>query len=214
MSKRVMKPGCMLAPLPAALVSCADKEGNTNLITVAWTGIANSEPPMAYISVRPERFSHHMILETGEFVINLTTEKMAKGTDLCGVKSGKDTDKWKAAGFTKGKASVLSCPIVEESPVSIECRVAQVLSLGSHDMFLAEIVAVDAEEKYFDEQDRFDLNAAELVSYTHGSYVEPGKVIGTFGYSVRKKPVSSKSGKKPAQKTKKTGAAKKGSSGR
>lgn len=184
-----MKPGCMLAPLPAALVSCADKEGTANLITVAWTGIANSEPPMAYISVRPERFSYHMIRETGEFVINLTTEKMAKGTDLCGVKSGKDTDKWKASGFTKGKASVLACPIVEESPVSIECRVTQVLSLGSHDMFLAEIVAVDAEEKYFDEKGRFDLNAARLISYTHGAYTQPGDVIGTFGFSVRKKPV-------------------------
>lgn len=196
MSKTVMKPGCMMAPLPAALVSCADKSGNANLITVAWTGITNSEPPMAYVSVRPERFSHHMIEETGEFVINLTTKKMAKGTDFCGVRSGKDTDKWKETGFTKEKAALVGCPVVAESPVSLECKVKEVLSLGSHDMFLAEIVAVDAENRFFDESGRFDLNAAGLMSYMHGSYVEPGSPIGSFGFSVRKKPAR----KKPDQK--------------
>ena len=189
MGKTVMKPGCMMGPLPAVLVSCADKEGNTNLITAAWTGILNSEPPMAYVSIRPERFSHHMIKETGEFVINLTTAAMAAGTDLCGVKSGRDTDKWKAGGFTPEKAAEVKCPIVKESPVSVECRVKQILPLGSHDMFLGEIVAVDADDAYFDRNGRFDLNRAGLISYVHGSYVDAGKVLGTFGYSVRKKPV-------------------------
>jgi len=199
MSKRVMKPGCMLGPLPAVLVSCADKEGKSNLITAAWTGITNSEPPMCYVSIRPERFSYHMIKETGEFVLNLTTEKMAKGTDLCGVKSGRDTDKWQAAKFTPAKAAKVNCPIVEESPVSIECRVKEVLPLGSHDMFLAEIVAVDADEKYFDEKDCFDMNKAGLLSYIHGAYLSQGDVLGTFGFSVRKKSVAGKTtAKKPA----------------
>lgn len=187
MSRVVMKPGCMMAPIPAALISCADKEGNTNLITAAWTGIINSEPAMTYVSIRPERFSHHMISESGEFVINLTTKEMARGTDLCGVKSGRDTDKWGLSGFSKEEAAMVKCPLVKESPVCIECRVAEVRSLGSHDMFIAEILAVDADEKYFDESGRFDLNKAGLMAYVHGSYVELGKVIGTFGFSVRKK---------------------------
>jgi len=187
MSKTVMKPGCMLGPLPAALVSCADKEGKSNLITAAWCGIANSEPPMAYVSIRPERFSHHMIEETGEFVINLTTEEMARGTDLCGVKSGRDTDKWKLGGFTPAKAACVSCPIVEESPVSIECRVTEVLHLGSHDMFLSEILAVDADDRFFDEKGAFKLEDAGLISYIHGAYFTQGKKLGTFGYSVKKK---------------------------
>lgn len=197
MSKTVMKPGCMIGPLPAVLVSCADKDGNSNLITAAWTGILNSEPPMAYVSIRPERFSHHMIKETGEFVINLTTAAMAAGTDTCGVRSGRDTDKWKAGGFTPERAAAVSCPIVKESPVSVECRVKEILPLGSHDMFIGEILAVDAEDAYFEEDGRFDLNKAGLMSYVHGSYVDAGKVIGTFGYSVRKKPAKKAGGRKP-----------------
>lgn len=181
-----MKPGCMMAPIPAALISCSDKDGNTNLITAAWTGIINSEPPMTYVSIRPERFSHHMIKETGEFVINLTTKDMVRGTDLCGVRSGRDTDKWELSGFTKEEASKVKCPLVKESPVCIECRVTEIKKLGSHDMFMAEILAVDADDRFFDEAGRFDLNKAGLAAYVHGSYVELGKSLGTFGFSVRK----------------------------
>lgn len=198
MSRRIMKPGCMMAPLPAVLVSCIDKEGNTNLITAAWTGILCSEPPMTYVSIRKERFSHHMIEETGEFVINLTTREMARGTDLCGVKSGREVNKWELAGFTPEAAATVKAPIVAESPVSIECRVMEKKELGSHDMFMAEITAVNCDEKYFDENGRFDLNAPGLISYTHGSYVESGKVIGTFGFSVKKRTGKKKTGKKKA----------------
>ena len=182
----------MVAPVPAALVRCADHEGNSNLITIGWTGTVNTHPPMAYISVRPERFSHHMIEESGEFVINLTTVSMMRGVDTCGVRSGRDVDKWALTGFTKGPASVVHAPIVVESPVNIECKVTQVLHLGSHDMFLAEVVAVQADEQYFDERGAFDLNAAGLAAYVHGSYVALGDVLGTFGYSVRKKPAGNK----------------------
>lgn len=141
---------------------------------------------MTYVSIRPERFSHHMIKETGEFVINLTTKDMVRGTDLCGVRSGRDTDKWELSGFTKEEASKVKCPLVKESPVCIECRVTEIKKLGSHDMFMAEILAVDADDRYFDEAGRFDLNKAGLAAYVHGSYVELGKSLGTFGFSVRK----------------------------
>lgn len=193
MARKVMKPGCMMSPLPAALVTCADKEGNSNLLTVAWTGIVNSEPPMTYVSIRKERFSHHMIEETGEFVINLTTKAMARGTDLCGVKSGRDGNKWELSGFTPEKAATVNVPLVAESPVCLECKVTEKKELGSHDMFLAKITAVSCDEKYFDEKGCFDLNAPGLMSYNHGSYVENGKVIGTFGFSVRKKKKTQKS---------------------
>ena len=185
MSKRVFKPGNMLYPVPAALVSCMDKEGRSNLITVAWTGTICSDPPMLYISVRPERYSYHMIEETGEFVLNLTTKDMVKGVDLCGVKSGKSTDKWALAGFTPEKGAMVSCPLVKESPVNLECRVKEIRKLGSHDMFLAEIVAVDVDERYFDQNDRFCLNDTGLVAYSHGEYFELGKKLGSFGYSVK-----------------------------
>ena len=177
----------MVYPLPAALVSCADKAGNTNLITIAWTGTICSDPAMLYISVRPERYSHHMLMETGEFVLNLTNEDILYATDICGVKSGKDVDKWKLTGLTPEKAQIVNVPLVKESPVSIECRVTEVKPLGSHDMFLAEVVAVNADEKYFDAEGRFDLNAAKLIAYSHGTYLKTGAVAGTYGYSVKKK---------------------------
>ena len=182
-----MKPGNMVYPLPAALVSCADKEGRTNLITVAWTGTICSDPAMLYISMRPERYSYHMIMETKEFVLNLTNEEIIKATDLCGVRSGRDIDKWKLTGLTPEKAKVVSAPLVKESPVSIECRVTEVKKLGSHDMFIAEVVSVDADEKYLDKNGRFDLNAAGLIAYSHGDYLKTGEKVGSFGYSIKKK---------------------------
>lgn len=187
MSRRILKPGNMVYPLPAALVSCADKDGNINLITVAWTGTICSDPAMLYISVRPERYSYHMIEETKEFVLNLTNEKIIKATDMCGVRSGRDVDKWKLTGLTPEKAKTVRAPLVKESPVSIECKVTEVKKLGSHDMFIAEVVSVDVDEKYFDENGKFDLNAAGLIAYSHGEYLKTGEKVGSFGYSVKKK---------------------------
>ena len=186
MSKREFKPGCMLGPVPTALVSCADDKGNTNLITLAWVGTVNTKPPMVSISVRESRHSYEMIEKSGEFVINLTTEEMVKMVDKCGVISGRDKDKWKMSGFTKEEARKVKAPLVKESPVNIECRVTESKKLGTHVMFLAEVVAVDVEEKYFDENDRLDMNRMGLVAYCHGSYLSLGEVLGTFGYSVKK----------------------------
>lgn len=187
MSKRKMKPGNLLYPLPAALVSVRGKDGRSNLITIAWCGTVCSDPPMLSISVQKRRFSHAMLAETGEFVLNLTTEETARATDLCGVLSGRDVDKWERSGLHEEPASVVSAPLVRECPVNIECRVTETLELGSHDMFLAEVVAVDADERYFDENGRFDLDRCRLIAYSHGEYRALGPVIGTFGYSVRKK---------------------------
>ncbi len=187
MAKQIWKPGNMLYPVPAVVVSVADKAGKDNLITVAWTGTVCSDPAMTYISVRKERWSHHMLMENGEFVINLTNEKILKAVDYCGVRSGRDEDKFAASGLTRGKAEKVSVPVVAESPVNIECRVKQVIELGSHDMFLAEVAAVQVDEAYLDEKGRLDLKKAELVAYSHGSYMALGKELGTFGFSVRKK---------------------------
>lgn len=187
MGKLDFKPGNMLYPLPAVLVSVADKKGNSNLLTIAWTGTICSEPPMVSISVRPERYSHHMIEETGEFVINLTTQQLAYATDYCGVKSGRDCDKWEAVKLTKIPGEKVNVPMVQESPVNLECRVTEKKELGSHDMFLAEIVAVHVDEKYMDAQGRFHLNDAKPLVYSHGRYLSTGKEIGVFGYSVKKK---------------------------
>lgn len=187
MSKRMMKPGCMLAPVPAALISCADSKGEANLITLAWVGTVNSEPPMVSISVRESRYSYHMIEETGEFVINLATEDINAMVDKCGVISGSKFDKWKECHLTPEKANVVNVPLVKESPINIECKVTESKNLGSHVMFLAEVVAVDVDEKYFDEKDRLDMDNMGLVAYCHGSYMSLGDVIGTFGYSVKKK---------------------------
>lgn len=194
MAKQQFKPGNMLYPLPVVMVSVADKEGKTNIITVAWAGTICSSPPMVSISVRPERFSHHMLMETGEFVINLTTERLAFATDYCGVKSGRDIDKFAQMKLTPLPAQKVGAPLIAESPVNIECRVTEVKQLGSHDMFLAEVVAVHADEKYMDENKRFDLTKAKPIVYSHGSYLATGEEIGTFGYSVRKP--KKKTGKK------------------
>ena len=190
MSKTQWKPGNMLYPVPAALisVSCMEgEEGRDNLFTVAWTGTVCSDPPMVSIAVRKERFSHHMIEETGEFVINLTTKKLARVTDYCGVKSGRDEDKWKTCKLTKLPGEKVSVPLVKESPVNLECKVTQTLELGSHTLFLAEVVSVWVDEKYLDEKGRFHLRDADPIAYLHGGYYTLAeKAIGTFGYSVKK----------------------------
>jgi len=183
----------MLYPLPAVMVSTADKAGNSNILTIAWTGTVCTNPPMAYISVRPERYSYHMIRESGEFVINLTTKKLARATDYCGVRSGKDVDKWKECHLTKGTTSTLKyAPVIEEAPVNIECKVKSIQELGSHHMFLAEVTAVQVDESYMDAKGKFDLNRTGLIAYSHGEYLDLGKKLGTFGYSVRKKQIKRK----------------------
>ncbi len=187
MAKTEWKPGNMLYPVPAVLVSCADKDGNVNAFTAAWTGTVCTNPPMVYVSVRPERYSYGMIKETGEYVINLTTQRMAKATDFCGVRSGRDMDKFKETGLTLEPASKVKAPLIKESPVNIECRVTEIKELGSHHMFLAEVEAVHVDDRYFDSNGRFNLNKAGLISYSHGEYYGLGDLIGTFGYSVRKK---------------------------
>lgn len=185
--KQSWKPGNMLYPLPAVMVSVADKEGNSNIFTVAWAGTINTNPPMVSISVRPERYSYHMIEETGEFVINLTTEELAFATDYCGVKSGRDEDKFVAMKLTKGEPLKVKVPTIAESPVNIECKVVNKLELGSHHMFMAEVVAVQADDKYMDETGRFRLDLSKPLVYSHGEYYSMGEKLGTFGYSVRKK---------------------------
>ena len=186
MGKQTWKPGNMLYPLPAVMVSVTDKEGKSNIITVAWTGTVCTNPPMVYISVRPERYSYHMIEETGEFVINLTTEKLAYATDYCGVKSGRDVDKFEKMHLTPEKADKVKAPMIQESPVNIECKVTEVKELGSHDMFLAKVVGVTIDNQYMDDKGKFNLNASGLTAYSHGEYFELGKKLGSFGYSVRK----------------------------
>lgn len=186
MGRQTWKPGNMLYPLPAVLVSAADRAGNTNLFTVAWTGTICSDPPMVSISVRPERYSYHMIEETGEFVINLTTETLARATDYCGVKSGRDVDKWKETGLTPVDSVHVSAPAVAESPVNLECHVTQRIELGSHHMFLAEVLAVCIDDRYMDRAGRFHLNDAKPLVYSHGRYLGTGREIGSFGYSVKK----------------------------
>ena len=193
MGKQIWKPGNMVYPLPAVMVSTADKKGNTNILTIAWTGTVCTNPAMVYISVRPERYSYHMIKDSGEFVINLTTEELIRATDFCGVRSGKDMDKWKECRLTEGRAVSLEyAPVIEQSPVNIECKVKSVQELGSHHMFLAEVTAVQADEKYMDENGKFELNKTGLLAYSHGEYLGLGKRLGTFGYSVRKKPAGKK----------------------
>ena len=188
MGKQIWKPGNMLYPLPAVMVSTGDTKGNTNILTIAWTGTVCTNPAMAYISVRPERYSYGMLRESGEFVINLTTEKLAWAVDYCGVISGRDMDKWKETGLHKRKAEMLEfAPLIRESPVNLECRVTEVKELGSHHMFLAEVKAVHADETYLDKNGRLELNHAGLLVYSHGEYLAAGKKLGTFGYSVKKK---------------------------
>lgn len=201
MGKQIWKPGNMVYPLPAVMVSTADREGNDNIITVAWTGTVCTNPAMLYISVRPERYSYHMLWESGEFVVNLTTEKLAKATDWCGVRSGRDFDKWKEMHLTRGKAEKLTyAPIIQESPVNIECKVTEVQELGSHHMFLAKVEAVQVDESYMNETGKFELNDTQLLAYSHGEYYTLGKKLGTFGYSVRKQTAGKKKKNKKGKK--------------
>lgn len=186
MSKTMWKPGTFVYPIPAVMVSCGDFE-NSNIITVAWTGILNTNPAMVYISVRPERYSYNLIKESEEFVINLTTESLAYATDWCGVKSGANVDKFKEMKLTKQKANFVKCPMIEESPVSVECKVKEIRDLGSHHMFVAEVLAINADDKYIDEKGGFDISKCNLMAYANGGYYPLGKKIGKFGYSVEKK---------------------------
>ena len=186
MAKQVWKPATLLSPLPAALVTCGTLE-KPNVLTVAWTGIINSSPAMTYVSIRPERWSHHLIAESGEFVINVTTEALVRAADFCGVRSGKDTDKFEEMKLTALPASKVSAPVIAQSPISLECKVTEVKHLGSHDMFIAEIVAIDVEDKYIDEDGKLDLRKAGIMFYSHGEYFAQGKKIGQMGYSVKKK---------------------------
>ena len=186
--RQAWRPGNMLYPLPAVMVSAADKAGNANILTVAWTGTVCSDPAMLYISVRPERYTYHMIRETGEFVVNLTTERLAYATDWCGVRSGRDVDKWKEMALTKGEADKLVyAPVILESPVNIECRVTEVKELGSHHMVLAEVAAVQVDERYMKKGGKFELNSTGLLAYSHGEYLGLGKELGKFGWSVKKR---------------------------
>lgn len=187
MKKQEWKPGNMIYPVPAVMVTAADGAGRDNIITVAWTGTICTNPPMAYISVRPERYSYHMIKETGEFVINLTTRELAYATDFCGVKSGRDTDKFKELKLTRQKASRVNVPLIGESPVNIECRVTECRELGSHHMFLAEVAAVHVDEAYLSETGKFQLEQAQPIVYSHGAYFDLKHPLGTFGYSVKRK---------------------------
>lgn len=187
MAKELWKPGNMLYPLPVVMVSLADRDGRYNIITIAWAGTVCTNPPMVSISVRPERYSAPILKETGEFVINLTTRELAFATDYCGVKSGCDTDKFRDMGLTPLPGEKVKAPLIGESPVNLECVVRQVMPLGSHDMYLAEVVAVHADEKYMDENQKFHLDQAEPIVYSHGAYLVCGEQIGSFGYSVRKK---------------------------
>ena len=180
------KPGNFLYPIPAVMVSCGTME-KPNIITIAWTGTICSDPAMVSISVRPERYSHDIIQESGEFVINLTTRKLVRACDYCGVKSGRDVDKFAETHLTPEPSHEVSCPSIAESPVSIECKVKQMISLGSHDMFIAEVLSVSVDSSYIDSKGRFMMNKTDLACYSHGDYLTLGKKIGSFGFSVRKK---------------------------
>lgn len=184
MSKQVWKPTTILNPVPAVMVSCSGKDNKPNIITLAWVGTINSEPPMVSISVRKERYSYDLIKEKGEFAINLVSRKLTRATDFCGIKSGRDTDKFAEMGLTIGKASKIDVPLIEESPVNIECVVKQIVTLGSHDMFIGEIVAVDVDESLLDDSGKLQLDKADLICYSHGEYWSLEKSLGFFGYSV------------------------------
>lgn len=187
MAKQSWKPGNMLYPVPAVMVSCQRENEKPNIITVAWAGTICTNPAMLYISVRPERYSYNIIKETKEFVVNLVTSDLAYATDYCGVKSGRDVDKFKEMNLHKSISKVVKAPGIEESPVNIECCVKEIKELGSHHMFIAEVVSVNIDDKYMDKTGKFNLNKAGLVSYSHGEYFELGKKLGKFGYSVAKK---------------------------
>ena len=195
MAKIKWRGGALLAPAPPALVTCGDME-NSNALAVAWTGIINTVPPKTYISVRPGRYSYSMIKESGEFVINLTSADMIKALDGCGMLTGAKVDKFKKFGLVKQEASEVKCPLVAQSPLSLECRVTDIIELGSHHMFLADVVAVDVEENLIDQNGKLRLDKANLAAFAHGEYFALGKKIGDFGFSVRKKKKTPPKGKK------------------
>ncbi len=192
MSKVTWKPGTMVYPVPAAMVSCGDSEDNQNIITIAWTGTVCTNPPMTYISVRKARHSYSLIKNSGSFVINLTTKDLCYATDFCGVRSGADINKFEHLNLTAIPATKVNAPMIEESPVNIECKVTEIKELGSHDMFLAEVVAVHVDEQYIDDKGKFHLNAANPIAYAHGTYYTLHETLGTFGYSVMKKKTKKK----------------------
>ncbi len=192
MGKQFWKPGNMLYPLPAVMVSCQRENEKPNIITLAWVGTVCSDPAMVSISIRPERYSYDIIKETGEFVINLTTAELAKATDYCGVRSGRSVDKFAEMKLTPSPSQKIHAPGIKESPVNIECRVTQIIKLGSHDMFLAEVVGVDVDEDCLDQNGKFHLNETGLIAYSHGEYFSLGEYVGKFGYSVRKNPPAEK----------------------
>ena len=187
MAKQIWEPCSILSPVPAVLVTVRGTDGKPNILTLAWTGTVCSKPAMVSISVTKERYSHHILKETGEFVINLTTEKLVRAVDYCGVRSGRDEDKFAAMKLRTEDAAAVKAPLLKDSPVNLECRVEQVLELGSHDLFLARIVKVDVDEACLDKEGKLDLGRAGLIAYAHGSYYSLGEVLGTFGFSVRKK---------------------------
>ncbi|MFZ5967886.1 MAG: flavin reductase family protein [Bacillota bacterium] len=187
MAKTTWKPGTMVYPIPAVLVTCGDFHGKSNIITIAWTGTICSDPAMTYISVRPSRYSYELIKESGEFVINLTTEDLARATDYCGVKSGRDVNKFKEMNLTPEEATQVAAPLIKESPVNIECRVEKILKLGSHDMFMAKVLAVNVDEDFIDEKNKFHLDMTRPICYSHGQYYGLKKSLGGFGFSVARK---------------------------
>lgn len=186
--KQDWKPGTLIYPLPAAMISCGNSPEEYNILTLSWLGTICTNPPMCYISVRPERYSYNIIKKNMEFVINITTQDLAYATDWCGVRSGRDFNKFEEMKLTAGRASVVQAPIIEESPLNIECRVKEILSLGSHDMFIADVVNVKADETFIDkETGKFSLEDANPIAYSHGQYYEMGEHVGHFGWSVKKK---------------------------
>lgn len=195
MAKKTLKGGALVCPLPPTMVSCGDME-SSNIITIGWTGILNTVPPKTYISVRPRRHSYNMIKEKGEFVINLTPASLVKEADYCGIYTGKKVDKFAKCKLTKEQATVVSCPMIAECPVSIECKVTDIVPLGSHDMFMADIVAVNVNEELFDKDGKFHLEKADLIAYAHGEYFTLGKRLGNIGFSTNKK---KKNGNKKSQ---------------
>lgn len=203
MAKQSWKPGNMLYPVPAVMISCAREKERPNIITVAWAGTVCSTPAMVSISIRPSRYSHGIISETGEFVMNLVTEELAYATDYCGVKSGREIDKFQELHLTPSASKNIKAPGIEESPVNIECKVVEVKRLGTHDLFIAEVLGVNVDEQYMDEAGKFHLNRSGLVAYSHGEYFTLGKKIGKFGYSVQKKKTGRKGagGKKERKRT-------------
>jgi flavin reductase (DIM6/NTAB) family NADH-FMN oxidoreductase RutF len=189
MSKQMWKPGTLLYPVPAVMVSCRSSEGVNNIITVAWTGIVCSDPAMLYVSIRPERFSYNMIKDTGSFVVNIPTRSLAYAVDFCGVRSGRDINKFEHLGLTPQKSNLVEVPAIGECPVNLECKVKNIISLGSHDMFIGEILCVNVEEKLLDKSGKLHLNKADLICYNHGEYRALADSLGHFGFSVRKKPI-------------------------